>query len=146
MKLADMKCLGWLDEALGGLTEADLVNREPKEEIDSTNGESVIGEVESDEIKSLWCVIDRLGEERLRLRKEHGKLHLAGTQTEKDCEESFMKDKELADNSSAVAELFWCAVNKVIKSDHNQIGIRKGWKVVSVPERVGRLSGIEIFG
>jgi len=133
MNLEEMKCLGWLEKELNKLTETDLDRYGPQREVDSMEDESIIGVIKSIECKKLWCIANRLKEEISELRQKHHREHIAGSPSKQDCERVDREEIILVSRCRAATDLFWCAVREKMKKVNPQIGVRKGWKLVSVP-------------
>jgi len=133
MKLEDMKCLSWLQEALDALTEEDLKAQEPIVEFDPNKGECLLGRIENDEIKYLWCLYFRWQKELMNLVQKHLAEHILGVHAEEDCDRFTNKIIVLQEKTDIVHNLLTCSIRFTMNIEELEYGIRKGWKIVSLP-------------
>ncbi len=99
-------------EELQGLSSDDLLIS-PDSEV--SEKEEVIGEIDSDELKSIYCLVQKWGK-AARFAAESGKAE---------------KASELAEKADLLMAIFWASLKDAFDLwEKPAVGIRKDWKVV----------------
>jgi hypothetical protein len=136
-----------LNDAVQNVTEEEISKeaenlREPEE------GEIEIGIV-TDEVKRLDVLLSKVYEEAQPLIEQFEKIreNRPFFMNQETLDGLIELEKNLSEKKNMI-ELYdkikWRSIRSSVENCPNSIGIRKGWKVVSVPEKKG--SGIEIIG
>jgi len=137
----EITCVDWLKEAIEALTEQDFKTFEPTQEFNPSKGESLLGEV-SDETKCISCLRVKWHRELEKRLTEHLLDHLLRSHPKEDCERVTEELEVLAVKLSAVNSLLRCSVRYTMNISALSFAIRKGWKLVALPEeKVASRSG-----
>jgi len=140
----------WLRELLArveAVSEKDVENQEPKEKLGE--GEEVIGEVSID-LRKLYAYRGLLIDKIKVLGEQHDKDHKSLDHTRRMCEEFNVSLSVITDEVEVTGKALWQEIRSESKVNFNGIGIRKGWKVVKLPEKkssiIEELSMLEGIG
>lgn len=132
-----MTYLEWLLGEINKISAEDLGIYCPDQEIKEE--EKVIGELTLDEQK-ISAYLDKSGMEML------GELEVMDEddKTREELEKMMQRGKEF----DLIKDIFWKSVQDRLKTqnvDTSSIGIRKDWKIVSIPDKRTELSITDIF-
>ncbi len=134
----------WLEDLLKkieAVTDKEIKSREPKKEID--DGEEIIGSVPAN-LRKIQAYNSAMVEKANALIKAHNEGHGGLGHVSEACEKFKAVMGPIEDEIKMTKLLFWRELQNELSIDIENIGLRKGWKVVKIPEKEG--IGIEIIG
>jgi hypothetical protein len=126
-----MKWLEDLLERIASFLESNPVIEEPDEEV--AENEKIIGEVPED-LRKLRAYNSSLVKKANELVKTHMKEHVHPNQTSEMCKKFHDSILPLGNEIEITRLFFWSRINNELKIHNGNTGLRKGWKVVEIPE------------